>query len=1353
MNATELIAELTRIGVELKVEDDHLRVRAARNVLTPEFQKLIAAHKAELIELLRRRDAASPSTRQYEPFPLTDIQEAYVVGRGTDFGIGGISCHLYHEIDGRDLDVGRLSRAWQRLIEQHAMLRSVVLPTGEQRVLESVPAFSMPVLDLRGQASATVEQKLAEIRQELSNRSTPLGQWPTFDLRATLLDGGRTRIHFDIDAITVDASAVLALLEEWRQLYTAPERSLTPVPVSFRDHVLAEIAARNSDAFRISEAYWNARLAELPEAPVLPLATSPERLVRPSFRRLSGRLDAARWTRLKERAAEAGLTRSGLVCTAFSEVLAAWSENPRFSLNITLFRRLPIHPDIDRVVGDFTTNVLLEVDGRGESFTARAVRLRDQLAQDLEHLHVSGVRVMRERARRREGLGVLMPIVFTSLLGHRPGNAAGGSPFDWLGETVHAITQTPQVWLDHQVREDDGALCYSWDSPEGLFPEGLLEDAFAAYGELLGRLADDGALWAERSVVRLPAAQLARREKYNATAAPIPETRLDRLFLTQAERGPERMAVVDAGRTMSYSELLGRAGSLAARLVELGARPEALIGVVLEKGWRQVVAVTAIHLAGAAYLPIDPALPDERRRLLIEEGRVEVVVTESALEERLTWPEGVRVATVGDVMGEAPRRLPTRAASDLAYCIYTSGSTGRPKGVMIEHRAAANTIIDINQRFGVGPEDRVFGLSSLGFDLSVYDIFGSLASGAAVVLPQSEAARDPARWLQLLREQRVTIWNSVPTLMEMLVDLVEARGERLPDSLRLVMMSGDWIPVTLPDRIRRLSRDVRVISLGGATEGSIWSILHPIGEVEPSARSILYGRPMLNQRFHVLDEALSPRPEHVPGELYIGGVGLARGYFRDEETTRARFFTHPRTGERLYRTGDLGRFLPSGDIEFLGRKDFQVKIAGHRIELGEIEAALLRNPAIREAVVAAPGERTSRRLVAYVVPAEGQAMPSDEALRSFLGTTLPQYMVPSVFVRLEALPQSANGKVDRKALPEPAVQASRTAGLTEGRGGEVLAKVTRLVAEVLKRPRVEPEDALLQLGATSVELIKLATLLEQAFGSRPRMAEFLTLRSAAEIAAYYVERQPAEAAREGDKASGEQGLILDLAQREAWKRDRHGIRRFDEGAEQVPMATFPDDEKYRRRHLERASHRTFSSEPLEARALGRLLSCLRPLELDGKFKYQYGSAGGSYGVQAYLHIAPGRVRGLEAGAYYHDPARHTLVRLSGSGALDPNLHTPGNRPMFEGSAFSLFLICDRRAIEPLYGEKWRDFALLEAGLMSQLLEMRAAENELGLCQVGELRFDDIRAAFRLEEAHAYLHCLVGGSIAWEEGSL
>jgi len=312
----------------------------------------------------------------------------------------------------------------------------------------------------------------------------------------------------------------------------------------------------------------------------------------------------------------------------------------------------------------------------------------------------------------------------------------------------------------------------------------------------------------------------------------------------------------------------------------------------------------------------------------------------------------------------------------------------------------------------------------------------------------------------------VTVWNTVPALLVMLADFLEAQGRLLPPALRLVLLSGDWIPVTLPDRIRALHPGtVRVVSLGGATEASIWSILYEIGEVDPAWRSIPYGRPMDNQRFHVLNEALEPCPDWVAGHLHIGGAGLAQGYWSDEARTRESFFVHPRTGERLYRTGDLGRFLPGGEIELLGRDDFQVKVQGYRIELGEIEAALAQHPGVRAAVVSAP---EGRRLVGYVVAEEGST-PGAEELRGFLAAKLPEYMVPPVFVFLPALPLSGNGKVDRRALPPPEAAAPDPAG---GPGGEPLGAIEESLAAiwraVLERSHVALHDNFHQLGGDSI---------------------------------------------------------------------------------------------------------------------------------------------------------------------------------------------------------------------------------------------------------------------------------------------
>src|SRR6185436_89582 len=337
---------------------------------------------------------------------------------------------------------------------------------------------------------------------------------------------------------------------------------------------------------------------------------------------------------------------------------------------------------------------------------------------------------------------------------------------------------------------------------------------------------------------------------------------------------------------------------------------------------------------------------------------------------------------------------------------------------------AVNTVQDINERYGVGSRDVVLGLSSLSFDLSVYDVFGVLGAGGTLVLPEAGRGRDPEHWLSLMRRHGVSIWNSVPALLQMLVQWQELEGEGLGERLRLVLLSGDWIPVSLPDEIRKLAPAACVVSLGGASEASVWSNLFEVAQVEPSWKSIPYGHGMRNQQLLVLDQRLAPRATWVTGDIYLGGVGLAQGYWADAAQTAERFLTHPRTGQRLYRTGDLGRYREDGEVEFLGRADTQVKLQGYRVELGEIESVLRAHSLLREAVVLVQGERGGlQRLIAYLVPepeAAGDAILNDQAFwRDYLSLKLPHYMIPNLFLSLDHLPLSANGKVDRSALPTP----------------------------------------------------------------------------------------------------------------------------------------------------------------------------------------------------------------------------------------------------------------------------------------------------------------------------------------------
>jgi amino acid adenylation domain-containing protein len=863
-----------------------------------------------------------------------------------------------------------------RVIARHAMLRAVVDADGRQRVLPEVPPYRIDCRDLSALSAERRREEVQRIRGEMADRVLPADRWPLFEIRATRA-GDAVRLHCSLDLLIVDAWSMYLLFVDWRHFYEDPAWSPAPFELSFRDYVLAGRGRREGAAYRRAETFWRPRAAELPPAPELPLAVLPAQVDRPVFTRRCAGLTRPAWRSLVEAARRRGLTPSAALLAAFAEVLRRWSRRPGFTLNLTLFDRRPVHPEVETLVGDFTSMVLLAVDDAvDEPFHARAGRLQRRLMEALEHLDYSGVQVLRDRSRAiGGGPAATMPVVFTSALGLGVRDA-GDDAMRFFGDQVYGISQTPQVWLDHQVFEEGGSLVFNWDAVEALFPPGVLDELFAAHCALVGRLAADEGAWERTgSLVEVPSCQAEERRRANDTAVPGPEETLHGLVAGARDRP----AVLWRGGALTYGELLDGAERLARRLVAAGAARNRLVGVVLPRGWQQVTALLAVLRAGAAYLPVDPGWPEARRLALLEQGEARVVVTEPDLLHALRWPPGVEVLTVTgpDDVPDVP--LPQVSPADLAYVIFTSGSTGRPKGVMIEHRSACNTVRDINRRFQVGPDDRVLALSSLSFDLSVYDVFGPLAAGGALVVLDPDGAQDPGHWSALIEEHGVTIWNSVPALMQAWVDARPPGAHVAGRTLRLALLSGDWIPVGLPDRVRGERPGLRVVSLGGATEGSIWSIAYSIGDVRPEWTSIPYGRPLANQSMHVLDGRLEPCPTWAAGELFIGGAGVAAGYWADAERTAERFIAHPLSGERLYRTGDLGRYLPGGDIEFLGREDSQVKINGHRIELGEVAAALRRQPGVEEGLVTVVDDARSgrRQLVAHVVASRAAAV--DEA--------------------------------------------------------------------------------------------------------------------------------------------------------------------------------------------------------------------------------------------------------------------------------------------------------------------------------------------------------------------------------------
>ena len=1029
---------------------------------------------------------------RFESFTLTDLQQAYLIGRSEGIELGNISCHAYAEVDIENWDRERFQTALQKVIDRHEMLRCIVLPEGRQQILPSTPPYEIKVSDLRKLDTAIAAAQLDSIRAGMSHQVHASDQWPLFEFCATLLNEKTSRLHISFDLLIGDGRSFEIVFQELMQLYHHPETSLPPLELSFRDYLQALTSLEQTDAFRQSREYWTNRVPALPPSPELPLEKNTASITRPVYKRRSACLDAATWRNLKEKAARFKSTPVGTLLAAYAEVLAIWSKSPRFTLNLTLFNRLPLHPQSNSVVGDFTSVNLLEVDNSSpQSFAARMHQQQERLWQDLDHRYFSGIQVMRDLARfQRVGPAAIMPVVFTSLLNL----GEQGDGLTWtsrLGRCVYAITQTPQVYLDCMVTEEKGSVHINWDAVEELFPAGLLDDMFAALQRLLQDLSSDDSAWqrtfAENARRLIPDAQMALRDAVNTTIAPLTGDLLHTPFLKQVAERPAQMAVCAPDRRLTYLELYQYACRIEQELLRCRVKPNDLVAVMMQKGWEQIVAVLGIHLAGAAYLPVDPELPAERQCYLLEHARVKVALTQAAVRERLNVPAAVEVFEVDRLTpsdapsGELSERR-RQKPEDLAYVIYTSGSTGVPKGVMIDHRGALNTVLDINQRFGVGPQDRVLAVSRLSFDLSVYDIFGLLAAGGTIVMPAGDLAFDANHWAELIYNERVTIWDTVPALLQLLVDQT-GKPELLGDSLRLVMMSGDWIPLGLPDQIRRVLPNVNVVSLGGATEASIWSILFPIGKVDPNWKSVPYGKAMLNQSFHVMNSGdFAPCPTWVPGQLYIGGVGLAKGYLHDEQKTSASFVVNPANGERLYRTGDLGRFLPDGNIEFLGREDFQVKVQGYRIELGEIEARLQEFEGVELCIVVVredtPGEK---RLVGYVVAKPGISIAHDQ-VKEYLRGKLPEYMVPVSILVLERFPLTPNGKVDRKALPAPARSNAERRFASSSSRDSLDLQLIKLWEKVLNVRPVRLQDNFFDLGGNSLGAVRLFSEMRKLFG-------------------------------------------------------------------------------------------------------------------------------------------------------------------------------------------------------------------------------------------------------------------------------
>lgn len=885
---------------------------------------------------------------RYRPFPLTDIQQSYWLGRTGAYSLGDISNHCYFELDCKKLDVEKAERTWNELIAAHSMMRAVILPDGQrQKVLRKVPEYKLSVYSAKG-SGKTDEELLAEMRSSMSHYRFDSKNWPAFHVCISRYDD-MDKIHINFDNIIYDGFSMFHILKEWRALYDGRNIEGEPSDFSFRDYVIETEKRKLSAEYEESLEYWRERVKALPPAPQLALKCDPSSLNEQKYRRLEFRLSKEKWSQLKNNAKKNGITPTSAMLTAFSEILGKWSRSYYFTLNLTLFRKEHIHKDVERLIGDFTSLILVEADLRKkQSFVRNCLDIQQTLWNEMKHSDVSGVEVEREYNKyHQSSKEIAMPVVFTSGIGM---DNEDNEQNVYLGRINYGISQTPQVWLDHQIREEDGELAASWDILDDIFYADMIEDMFRCYSELVERLAGDSSTWESSDLENIISIDLSAREKANDTEKTMSDGTLYDLFMASRNKYGDSPAVITNDKQFTYDTVYEYAGKIARRLADAGVQRDELVAVVMDKGYEQVISTLGIIMSGAAYLPIDAKFPRERINEILDEGNVRTLLVQADRVSKVEGFSGKKIVVSDDIANWTDEIYSVRPDPDsLAYVIFTSGTTGRPKGVMIEHSAVFNTITDVNERFGIDHNDRAIAISNLNFDLSVYDIYGMWAAGGAVVIPDDAKSKDPQHWMELIQKYNITVWNTVPALMEMMQEYLEMKNAGIT-TLKNVMMSGDWIPVELPDKLRKSIPNALLISLGGATEASIWSNFYIIDKVDSSWKSIPYGFPLMNQQFYILNERLEPVPDHVTGDLFIAGKGLARGYYNNKEITDEKFIVHPESGIRLYRTGDLGSYYIDGCMKFLGRDDNQVKLNGYRIELEDIEHTAMRLSGVSRAV-------------------------------------------------------------------------------------------------------------------------------------------------------------------------------------------------------------------------------------------------------------------------------------------------------------------------------------------------------------------------------------------------------------------
>jgi amino acid adenylation domain-containing protein len=1042
------------------------------------------------------------------------------------------------------LDAARLGAAFGSIVARHEALRTVFTERdGEpvQRILppEAPETWPLPLVDLAAQPAA--EAMAAQLAELDALRPFDLAAGPL--LRTTLLRLGATDhvLLLDMHHIVSDGWSLGVLLRELEAFYGGTPGTLPELPVQYADFAVWQKDWLRGQELERQMAYWRQHLAGAPAVLDLPADRPRPLIASTNGARRPLAFDPALTARLAEIARRQGATTFMLLLAAWVALLHRWSRQADLNVGTPIAGRN--RSETEHLVGFFVNTLVMRAELADDpAFSALLARLRQTALAAYDHQDLPFEKLVDElRIERDMSHQPLFQVMFAlqnAPLGALELPGLTLEPTE-LGATVAKFD------LTLNLMELRGVLAGSLEYNTDLF-DGTTAARMAGHLEvLLEGIASDTANTAGFRVSELPLLTPGERQQltleWTEARPEEPECHLlHELVERQVDRDPEAPAVEYRDIRWSFGELESRANRLAWFLRELGVGPEVRVGLVVERCADMVAAMLGVLKAGGAYVPLDPAYPRERLTALLEDSGVRVVLTQERLLDRLPalevravcldrdWDE---IARCSDARADA--RADARPASGVdrlnpAYLIYTSGSTGQPKGVMIPHEAVCAYSQACSAVYGSGPGDRNLQFASISFDASVEEIFSSLTRGATLVV-RGEVQEGISEFLERCRTQRITLLQLPTAFWNQMVTAMEAESLNLPDTVRVMFVGGEKLQARrLISWWPRVHPRFKLINAYGPTETTVAATLCPIPgtlEVHDGLREVPIGRPLSYVRAYVLDRSLRPVPIGVAGELCLGGPSLARGYLDRPALTAEKLIPNPlahlggEPGDRLYRTGDLVRLLPDGLIEFIGRTDHQVKLRGYRIELGEIETTLAAHPALGEVVVViredAPGDM---RLVAYAA-FKGETAPAAAELRIWLEERLPSYMVPAAIQVLPALPVSAQGKVDRRALERMAPPQTRERTAFAAPRNELEETIAAVWREVfgLQDPAgsdagsdaLGVHDNFFDAGGNSLLLVKLHSRLQKALERNFPLVEMFKHPTIAALAASLEAEAPA----------------------------------------------------------------------------------------------------------------------------------------------------------------------------------------------------------------------------------------------------